>query len=121
MAHFAELDENNNVINVVVISTENCLDSSGVEQEYLGVDFCKNTYGLNRLWVQTSYNSKIRKNFASIGGIYDKILDAFIPQKPSEHWVLDTENCIWVPPIPYPDDGAVYMWDESSVQWKESI
>lgn len=113
MAHFAELDENNVVLRVIVVSDDNVKNSEGIEVEAKGADFCKRLLGGN--WKQTSYNGKIRKNYAGIGYTYDPELDAFIPPKIFESWVLDRDTCTWVAPTPMPD-GDCY-WDEESRSW----
>lgn len=110
MAHFAELDENNIVKQVLVIPNE---------QEHRGQDFCANDLGLGGRWIQTSYNSNIRKNFAGIGHYYDETLDAFIPPKPFESWILNTTKCVWESPIPYPTDGELYEWNEQLQEWEQ--
>jgi len=66
--------------------------------------------------VRTSYNANMRKNFAGIGFRYDPKLDAFIPPTPYPSWVLDEETCLWVPPVPMPEDGD-YTWNESTQSW----
>lgn len=93
MAHFAQLDENNIVRNVIVVADFDCLDESGKESEIVGSNFCSQLLGGR--WVQTSYNSNIRKKFAGIGFYYDEDKDAFIPPCPGEDYVL-TENFDWV-------------------------
>jgi hypothetical protein len=87
MAHFAKIDETGVVLEVLVIP--DCEEHRG--QQYLAVDL-----GLGGIWIQASYNSKIRKNFAGIGYRYDPIKDAFIPPCPGEEWVLDEDTCKWV-------------------------
>jgi hypothetical protein len=67
--------------------------------------------------IRTSYNGKIRKNYAGIGFTYDEELDAFIPPKPYESWILDEETCQWAAPIPYPEDENMYIWDEDTTNW----
>jgi hypothetical protein len=106
MAHFAEIDESNLVIRVLVT------DNNELNEGY---DWLIQTFGGK--WVKTSYNSNIRKNFAGIGFTYDEALDAFLPPKPFESWVLDEATCQWQAPISYPTDGFTYYWDESSVSW----
>jgi hypothetical protein len=106
MSHFAELDENNVVLRVLV--GDNNLPNEGYDW------FVENLGGR---WVQTSYNATIRKNFAGIGYTYDEERDAFIPPKPFESWVLDELTCRWAAPIPYPQDGRVYQWNEESLTW----
>jgi hypothetical protein len=94
MAHFAEIDETNTVVQVIVVHNNELLDN-GVESEAKGVAFCQSLLGGN--WVQTSYNGNIRKNYAGIGFTYDAVRDAFIPPKPTEgEWVLDEDTCNWI-------------------------
>lgn len=108
MAHFAELDENNVVIRVLV--TDNDFPNEGY-------DWLIDTFG--GTWVQTSYNATIRKNFAGEGFTYDEDRDAFIAPKPFESWTLDEETCQWVPPVPCPEDGKIYTWNEEITNWEE--
>lgn len=116
MAHFAQLDENNIVVNVIVIHNNELLDENGNEIEAKGIQFCKDHYGQDTNWVQTSYNSNFRKHYAGIGYIYDGQRDAFISEQPFPSWTLDEETCNWVPPIPFPTDGF-YHWDEETLSW----
>lgn len=118
MAHFAQLDENNTVIQVIVVANE-AIMIDGVESEDAGIFFCKSLYGIDTRWRQTSYNGNFRKHYAGIGYAYDPVLNAFIPPKPYPSWLLDTENCNWVAPVPMPDDGKMYTWDEENQQWVE--
>ena len=94
MAHFAQLDESNIVTQVIVVNNNELL-SNGVESEAKGIEFCQTLLGGR--WIQTSYNGNIRKNFASIGCIYDAIRDAFIAPKPDCHieTILDETTCHW--------------------------
>lgn len=115
MAHFAQLDENNTVIQVIVVNNSEITDSNGLENENLGITFCQNLLGGN--WKQTSYNAKFRKNFAGIGFTYDSTKDAFIAPKPYESWLFNEETCQWYSPIPYPQDDQIYKWDEDTVSW----
>jgi len=98
MAHFAELGLDNLVIRVIVVSNDELLDENHVEQEQKGIDLCRNLFG--GTWVQTSYNGKIRKNFAGSGYTYDSTRDAFIPPKPSGEWLLNEQTCQWEPVAP---------------------
>jgi len=116
MAHFAEIGLNNTVLRVVVVHNNELLDENGVEQEAKGIEFCRNLFG--GTWLQTSYNGNIRKNYAGVGFTYDSTLNAFIPPKPFDSWVLDEDTCQWKAPIPYPDDGQKYRWDEASQSWQ---
>jgi hypothetical protein len=114
MAHFAELDGNNVVLQVIVVNNTELLDSDGVEQESLGQAFCANLLGGN--WKQTSYNATFRKNYAGIGYSYDTDLDAFIPPRPYPSWGLNTTTCLWESPVPYPAEGK-HTWDEEAQNW----
>ena len=84
MAHFAQLDENNIVLNVVVVANSDITDENGIEQEKIGIQFLKSLFGEDTNWKQTSYNKNIRKRYAGIEYTYDENLDAFIPPKPYE-------------------------------------
>ena len=119
MAHFAQLDNNNKVIRVIVVGNEFITNNDGIEIEQLGIDFCKKLTGNDAIWIQTSYNRNFRKNFAGPGHTYDSELDAFIPEKMYESWVLN-DNGSWIPPIPYPTDGKNYYWDETIISWVEN-
>lgn len=93
MAHFAELDANGIVTQVIVVNNSELLDN-GVESESKGISFCQSLFG--GTWVQTSYNGNIRKNYAGIGYTYDEPRDAFIPPKPAEgNWILNEDTCLW--------------------------
>jgi hypothetical protein len=116
MAHFAELDDNNKVIRVIVVNNNELLDNNGNENEQLGIDFCTSLFGGR--WVQTSYTGSIRKNFAATGYTYDPDLDAFIKFKPYTSWTLNTETCEWEAPTPYPVDNKKYLWNEDTVAWE---
>lgn len=120
MAHFAQLDENNVVTQVIVVHNNELLDN-GVEREELGVAFCKSLFGADTRWIQTSYNGNIRKNYAGVGYTYDTALDAFVTPKPEAFpsFVLDAELAQWVPPVPKPTDGKDYAWSEKDQVWKE--
>lgn len=106
MAHFAEIDENNIVKRVLVV--DNSL-------EHKGADFLANDLGLGGTWIQTSYNHKIRKQFAGIGFTYDPIADVFIAPKPFPSWTLD-ENFDWQPPTLRPEQGH-WIWNENELFW----
>ena len=116
MAHFAEIGLNNTVLQVIVVHNNELLDENGQESEAKGAQFCRNLFG--GTWVQTSYNGKIRKNYAGIGFTYDSARDAFIPPKPYSSWNLDEQTCQWQPPTPMPNDGKIYQWDEATISWK---
>jgi hypothetical protein len=116
MAHFAKIGLNNKVIAVHSVHNDVLKDSNGVEQENIGIEFLTNLHGW-AIWKQTSYNNNIRKNYAGIGYTYDEQRDAFIPPKPFNSWVLNETTCRWESPIPYPNDGERYIWNESNQTW----
>ena len=111
MAHFAEIDQNNVVLRVIVVS--DTLEAQGAE-------WCRDTFG--GTWVQTSYNANgnpaKRFNFAGVGYFYDEERDAFTAPQPYPSWTLDEQTCQWVPPVPMPTDG-MYVWDESTLAWSQ--
>lgn len=129
MAHFAELDENNIVLRVLVVDNE---------QENRGQEFLAEDLGLGGRWEKTSYNTRAgvhydvntsepsadqtkayRKNYAGIGFTFDEIRDAFIPPKTFESWVLNEFSCIWEPPIPMPETGGTWAWNEELGNWQQ--
>ena len=114
MAHFAKLDENNNVLEVIVVNND-VLDSNN--EEASGIAFLTEWSNGYTNWKQTSYNGAIRFNFAAAGGTYNQQLDAFIDSKPFENWILNETTCKWIPPIPYPNDGNDYQWSEEEAIW----
>lgn len=116
MANFAELDENNIVQRVIVINNSVILNDNNEEVEQLGIDFCKSLYGENTNWVQTSYNGTFRKQFATYGHKYDIENNVFIAPQPYSSWSLN-ENFDWQAPIPYPEDGNNYIWNEETQNW----
>jgi hypothetical protein len=115
MAHFAELDENNIVKQVIVVHNNELLDKNDVEQEQKGIDFCVNLLGGQ--WVQTSYSSAFRKNFASVGSYYDEEKDYFVNPSPFPSWKLNAESAKWEAPKPLPDLTNLYDWYESKEDW----
>ena len=121
MAHFALLDENDRVINVIKVNNEDLLDENGVEQESIGLAFLKRLFGDSQKWVQTSYNYNFRKYYAIIGGKYYREFDIFLPPKPFPSWYLSNDTQDWEAPIPKPplDDiyTQVHYWDEKNQVW----
>ncbi len=122
MAHFAKLDDNNVVIRVEVVDNAVLLDSNGIEQEQLGIDFLNTVYNTNRKWVQTSYNHSFRNKYAATGDVYLPEADVFIGAKLYPSWILDLPNLAWKAPKPYPDspNGEVWMWNEQTLNWEFS-
>jgi hypothetical protein len=110
MAHYAFLDENNLVTEVIVGIDETEL-IEGLSPEIWYGNF------RNQTCKRTSYNRKIRKNYAGIGYTYDETRDAFIPPKPFPSWLLDENTCLWIPPKNHPNDDNKYDWDENIQDW----
>ena len=134
MAHFAQLDDNNVVTQVIVVSNDDTSDSNGVETESIGVAFCQKLLGASTNWKQTSYNGNMRGNYAGIGYTYMSNVatlgvgstDIFIPQKPYNSWSVGVTTATWYPPAnpgaapKLTDDEAAakksYVWNESNYQ-----
>ena len=121
MSHFAEVKDN--IVQRVIVAEQDFINS--------------NVVGDSFNWIQTSYNTRggvhyapnsnepdsgiaLRKNYAGIGHTYDKIKDAFYAPQPYPSWLLDDDTCQWKAPVPMPDDGKIYDWDESTTSWKEN-
>ena len=121
MSHYAQLDENNMIVFVIAAKSDHKED-----------EFTEST---GDVWKQTSYNTSggvhytdgepsadqskaLRYNYAGINFTYDPDRDAFIPPKPFESWILDEDTCLWQPPLPYPEDGGSYRWDEDLFSWE---
>jgi len=133
MAHFAEINDNNIVLRVLVVPDE---------EEHRGQDYLSQDIGISGRWIKTSYNTKsgvhydpisnapsldqsktLRKNYAGIGFFYDDRIDAFVLPKPEgfPSWVVNSFTGQWEPPKTKPDNGKEYYWDESTVQWIEDL
>ena len=119
MAHFAELDANNVVLRVIVVSNKDTSDANGVEKEYIGAAFCERLFG--GTWKQTSYNGNIRKNYAGIGYTYDATRDAFIAPQPNPNYIFDEASCQWVLPETIVKGGKEYVWDEATQSYVEVV
>jgi hypothetical protein len=107
MAHFAELDENNVVLRVIVVSNEDCLNENGQESEEVGIAFCKSLLGEETRWVQTSYSNAFRRRYAGTDFTYDPNLDIFVYPQPDDGWVYNTQTGEWFDPDIAPG-GATY-------------
>lgn len=118
MAHYAFLDENYIVTEVIVGKDESNYDWEAHYGQFRG-QLCKrtsyNTYGGQHRDGGTPF----RKNYAGIGYSYDPNRDAFIPPRPFASWVIDEESCLWEAPTPMPTDGKMYSWDEATTSWVE--
>lgn len=120
MAHFAQVDENNIVTQVLVVSDQDAGN---------GQNFLANTLGLGGTWIQTSYNTiggvhtnggtPLRKNYAGIGYTYDSVRDAFIAPKPFNSWLLNEDSCLWNAPVARPEGDGIYTWNEETLSWDE--
>lgn len=120
MAHFAELDQNNIVLQVIVVGNDSINNFPFPESEPVGVAFCQSLFGSETNWAQTSYNANFRYNYAGIGYTFDPAPTpngAFIPPKPYPSWLLNTNTFQWEAPVPYPTDGGIYQWDEATQSW----
>jgi len=130
MAHYAFLDKNNQVVQVIVGKDE----GEGIYdwEVYYGQELrlpCKRTSYNTRggIHYDSSNNPSIdqtkafRKNYAGIGYSYDSVRDAFIPPKPFDSWVLDEQSCLWQAPTPQPQDGKLYSWNEATTSWLEVV
>lgn len=117
MAHFARVNEDWIVEQVIVVNNDVIRNDLGVECDWIGEQFCQSLYGAHTKWIQTSYNGRIYKNYASVGYSFDPNRNAFIPPKPYESWLLNEETCLWNAPVPYPTDGKAYVWDEETTSW----
>jgi hypothetical protein len=118
MAHFAKLDESNNVIDIVVVFDHDTADENGVEQEAIGKAFLENSLGGR--WIQCSYSGRIRKQHPGVGYTYNEEGDVFVRPKPYVQWVLD-ENYDWQAPVPKPDEVEGYHWhwnEEGDGAWE---
>ena len=125
MAHFVQLDENNVVTQVIVVTNEDTTDTNGVEVEEIGVAFCKKLLGAETNWKQTSYNNNFRVRYAGISYTYNEELDAFIPPSPFPSFVLNNDTADWESPVgPAPElteaqveSRSFYKWDEENLAW----
>jgi hypothetical protein len=113
MAHFAKINSDNIVEQIVVVNNSDCAGGQYPQSEASGAEFCSNLFGGQ--WKQTSYNQTFRKHFAGIGFTYDPVRDAFIAPRPFPSWSLNEDTCEWVAPSARPDGN--YSWDEATLEW----
>ncbi len=116
MAHFAELDEDSKVINIVVVADEVLAAPAGREIESKGIDFLEKLYG-HRRWAQTSYTGRFRSRYAMIGGTFDSERNWFCDQKPFDKWKLNVESGECEPPVKRPAAEYLYEWDTDMENW----
>jgi hypothetical protein len=117
MAHFAKLDDNNIVIDVNVVDNATINNLSFPDSEPVGIAFLTDWSGGYSNWKQTSYNNSFRMRYAGIGFSYNSDIDAFIPPKPWPSFTLNPQTGLWDPPVPYPNDGKAYQWNEATQSW----
>ena len=123
MAHYALINSNNEVVNVITGVDENIIQIDSDGSQVGGSTEAWEDFYASRPWFEgltckrTSYNGNIRKNYAGVGYSYDPQRDAFIPPKPFASWVLNEETCLWDAPVAYPDDGERYLWNEENQEW----
>jgi len=117
MAHYAELNENNEVIYVAYMDNEIITDENGNEVEELGIQHLHTHHGSDRRWVRTSYRSNFRKRYAAIGDIYREDIDMFIAPQPYPSWTLNKTTGDWEAPVPKPDEENFYEWNEETQSW----
>jgi hypothetical protein len=125
MAHFAQIDYDNKVIQVLAVRNEDIVDKNGNENEESGIKFLKSVFGESSRWIQTSYNNNFRCRYAGIGMVYDNQHDVFLLPQPYSSWTLNTETYEWEPPVPEPElteeqieSGSYYEWNEETQEWK---
>lgn len=126
MAHFAKINTDNIVVDVVVVEDSEIL-IDGAENEQKGVNFLNSLFHTNYNWKQTSYNTlgnvhagggtPFRKNYAGKDMIYDSDRNAFYVTRPWDSWSLNETTCLWEAPVTYPDDGKRYKWNEDNTSW----
>jgi len=117
MAHFAKIVDGV-VVDVIVVANTDCGGGDFPVSEPIGQAFIS-SLGIVGTWLQTSYSSSFRKNYAGVGYDYSSEKDAFVPPKPLPSWVLNESTCRWEAPVPYPTDGKSYDWNESTTSWIE--
>lgn len=126
MAHYALLNQNGEVVNVITGVDEDLSQTDADGTQVGGSSEAWEAFYSSLPWFagltckRTSYNGRIRKNYAGIGFTYDSVRDAFIPPRPVwASWVLNEETCQWEAPTPMPEDGSMYHWDEGTLSWVE--
>jgi len=122
MAHYAFLDDNN-IVTEVIVGVDEGVDGIDWEQHYgeFRGQVCKRTSYNTHGGIHKDGGTPYRGNYAGVGLIYDEMIDAFIHPQPYESWMLNNSTFLWEPPVPYPTGEAEYVWDEPSVSWIEVI
>jgi hypothetical protein len=119
MAHFAQLDEDNNVLSVVVISNGDINNLPFPQSDPVGIAFCQSLYGADTLWRQTSYNGNFRRQYAGVGGFYYPPIDVFVGPSPFPSWTFRATDATWQPPVQMPTVPPNYIavWNEDYLEW----
>jgi hypothetical protein len=122
MAHYAFLDQNN-IVTEVIVGKDEGEEGTDWEQHYGSFrgQTCKRTSYNTHGEVHNGGGTPFRKNYAGIGYTYDIDRDAFIPQKPYPSWLLDEDTCQWKAPVPYPIDDEQYTWNEIVGEWTAGV
>ena len=119
MANFTKLDNSDIVIEVIAVNNDTIDNLPFPESEPIGIAFLTEWSGGYTNWKQTSYNANFRINYAGVGYSYNANLDAFVPPQPYPSWTLNTTTCQWESPVPYPNDGKLYAWNEQTQSWDQ--
>jgi len=121
MAHFAKLDANNQVVEILVVHNDDVQNLPFPESEPIGIAYLDSIFGVEEgfTWKQTSYNKNFRKCYAVVGGVFDVEKDAFMPLASEfASWVFNEDKWLWEAPVPYPaETDNFYQWDESTLSW----
>ena len=111
MGHYAEVIDG--IVTKVIVAKKEFIDSGAVGDPSTWIKTSYNTIG----GVHTQGGTPLRKNYAGVGYTYDSVRDAFIPPRIYNSWVLNENTCQWDPPVPHPNDGNIYLWDEDNIKW----
>jgi len=117
MAHFAQINSDNVVTQVIVVSNDDCAGGTYPASDSVGAAFCNNLLG--GTWKQTSYNNNFRVRYAGIGYAFNEELDAFIAPKPYPSWTLNEDTADWEAPVERPEEG-MWTWNEATQEWDEA-
>lgn len=119
MAHFAKIDDQKNVLEIVVVNNDDVGNLPFPESEPVGIAFCKSVFGDDTDWLQTSYNGNFRRQYAQVGGFYYPQQNVFVGVKPYASWVFNDQSANWESPIPMPTvpPNYVAVWDEENIEW----
>jgi len=119
MAYFAQLDQDNNVMQVIAVTNADIDYLPFPESEPVGIAFCQNLFDTDTVWKQTSYNNNFRRQYAEIGGFYYQPLDVFVGARPYPSWTFRSSDATWQAPVPMPSVPTNYfaIWNEQYLEW----